>query len=83
MAPTTRRIALYEGELTELPPEHRADLLIVSAFPDHYSPTTTSLIGALDQSGISVAELASSKLYDLRATCAFWLSRPLTCADAV
>jgi hypothetical protein len=79
----TRRIALYEGELTALPPEHRADILIVSAFPDNYAPTTTSLIGALDQSGISVAELAASKLYDLRATCAFWLSQPLRGAGAV
>ena len=30
-----------------------------------------------------MAKLAASKLYDLRATCAFWLSRPLTGADAV
>ena len=78
----TRRIGLYEGELTSLPPEHSADILIVSAFPDHYAPTTTSLIGALDQSGISVAELATSKLHDLRATCAFWLSQPLSGAGA-
>ena len=56
--------------------------MIVSAFPDHYAPTTTSLIGALDGSGISVAELAASKLYDLRVTCAFWLSQPLRGADA-
>ncbi|ODR96759.1 hypothetical protein AUC69_14335 [Methyloceanibacter superfactus] len=74
---TTRRIALYEGDLTALPPEQRADILIVSAFPDDYSPKTTTLIGALQGRGLSVAELAANKLYDLRATSAFWLSRPL------
>jgi hypothetical protein len=31
----TRSIALYEGEITALPPEQHADILIVSAFPEH------------------------------------------------
>ena len=31
---TTRRISLYEGDLTAIPQAHRADILIVSAFPD-------------------------------------------------
>lgn len=30
---TIRRIALYEGELTDIPRHHRADILVVSAFP--------------------------------------------------
>lgn len=77
----TRSIALYEGEITALSPEQHADILIVSAFPEHYAPTTTSLIGALDRSGVSVGELAASKLYDLRATSAFWLSKPLANAS--
>ncbi len=73
----TRRIALYEGELTAIPAEHRADILIVSAFPDDYIPTQTSLIGALHRNGLSVGQLAATKAHDLRATCAFWLSNPI------
>jgi hypothetical protein len=74
---TTRRIALYEGDLTAIPPEHRADILVVSAFPHDYCATPTSLIGALDRVGLSVADLAANKAHDLRATSAFWISQPL------
>jgi hypothetical protein len=52
-----RRIALYEGDLTDIPAEHRVDILIVSAFPNDYRPTQTSLIGGLQRSGLSVAQL--------------------------
>jgi hypothetical protein len=72
-----RRIALYQGDLTAIPPEHRADILIVSANPDHYTPTATTLLGALDERGLSVGDLAARKLHDLRTTCAFWISPPL------
>jgi hypothetical protein len=74
---TTRRIALYEGDLTAIPKEHRADILIVSAFPNDYLPTRSSLIGDLDRSGLSVAQLAATKAHDLRATSAFWISNPI------
>ena len=79
---STRRIGLYEGDLSAIPPEHWTDILVVSAFPDDYSPTPTSLIGALHRSGLSVEGMAKNKLYDLRDTCAFWISAPLTGAAA-
>jgi hypothetical protein len=44
-----RRVALYEGDLTAIPKEHSADTLVISAFPNDYSPTPASVIGALDK----------------------------------
>jgi hypothetical protein len=73
-----RRIALYEGELAAIPSEHRADILIVSAFPNDYSPSATSLIGALGRNGLSISQLAAAKAHDLRPTSAFWISLPIT-----
>lgn len=73
----TRRITLYQGDLTAMPREHRADILIVSANPDHYAPTPRTLLAALDQRGLSVGELAARKQHDLRDTCGFWISPSL------
>ena len=72
-----RRIGLYHGDLTRLPPEHRVDILIVSAFPNDYTPTPTSLIGALDKVGLSISALSKNRAFDLRSTSGFWLSQPL------
>lgn len=72
-----RRIGLYHGDLTEIPPEHAVDILIISAFPNDYTPTDSSLIGALSQVGLSISTLSKNKAFDLRSTSGFWLSRPL------
>lgn len=73
-----KTISLYVGDLSHIPDEHAVDLLVISAFPDDYSPTPTSLIGALDRVNLSVATLARSKLVDLRPLSSFWLSAPLS-----
>ena len=73
----TRRICLYHGDLTELPPDHAVDILLVSAFPNDYAPTPGSLIGALHQAGLSLSELSANKAADLRLTNGFWLSQRL------
>jgi hypothetical protein len=66
------RIGLYEGDLTAIPKEHSADIFVISAFPNDYDPSETSLIGALNKVGLSVRQLAANKAHDLRDTSAFW-----------
>ena len=40
---TTRRIGLYEGDLSDIPPQHHVDILVVSAFSNDYSPNSNKL----------------------------------------
>jgi len=75
------RIELCEGDLTDLSPSERADVLVVSAFPDDYKPTKRSLIGALRRRGLSVKKLARKKDIDLRSGYSCWLSKEFTAQD--
>jgi hypothetical protein len=77
-----QRIVLCLGDLCAIPANEAVDLLVVSAFPDDYTPTSYSLIGALQRRGISIAEMARHKDVDLRAFSSCWLSQELKQTDA-
>lgn len=70
-------IKLYQGNLAEIPSDEAVDVLVVSAFPNDYAATETSLIGALDRKGLSVADLARDKELDFRESLSSWLSKDL------
>lgn len=79
--PHEKLIEIYQGDLTELTPDEAVDVLVVSAFPNDYTPTRTSLIGALHRKGISVAALAGDKYVDPRRTFSCWLSQEIVHHD--
>lgn len=76
-----KSIELLQGDLTDSDPQHPFDLLIVSAFPNDYIPTSGSLIGALYRKGLSVGRLANEKELDLRTHFSCWLSRDTSTAE--
>jgi hypothetical protein len=76
-----KRIDLCQGDLTSLEPEEAVDVLVISAFPNDYTPTPASLIGALHRKGISVSSLAKKKASDLREAFSCWLSQEIVSPD--
>ena len=72
-----RYLELYQGDLSDMPAEEAVDVLVVSAFPDDYTPTQRSLVGALFKRGVSLAELSEKKALDLRENHACWLSEEI------
>lgn len=74
-------IQLLQGDLSTLPEEHAADILVMSAFPGEYIGLKGSLILALQEQGLYVKDLAADKESDLRKQLNCWLSKPLSESD--
>ncbi|MGI8961648.1 MAG: hypothetical protein ACR2IV_18185, partial [Bryobacteraceae bacterium] len=73
----TSRLSICHGDLTQIPESEAVDLLVLSAFPDEYEPVSGSVIGALQEKGISVEHLARNKAVDLRHAFSCWLSEEI------
>src|SRR5262249_53746250 len=76
-----KRIELYHGDLTNMPPEQAVDVLVIATTPGHYEPYPGTVIGALYEKGISLAELAQNKAAELRQTFYCWVSQEIITPD--
>ncbi len=74
-------IELYHGDLSAIPKEHKVDIVILSAFPNDYTPTPGTLIGSFAEKGLSVEQLAQDKEMDLRKSLWCWFSKALNPAQ--
>ena len=70
-------IQLLVGNLAAIPLEHAVDALVVSAFPNSYTPNRGTLFDALYQRGLDMREVALRKQEDERSHLGCWLSEPL------
>lgn len=70
-------IQLLQGDLTAIPKELAVDILAISAFQGSYEPYPGTLMAALHNAGVSVAELAKDKDLNLMDQLSCWISKPL------
>lgn len=70
-------IELLQGDLSAIPPEHAVDVLVVSAFPDSYTPNPGTLFEDLLARGLDMAEAARWKEEDERSRLGCWISSAL------
>src|ERR1044072_2810789 len=70
-------VELLQGDLAAIPPEHAVDALVVSAFPNSYTPNPGTLFEDLLEHGLDMQEVARSKEEDLRSRLGCWISTPL------
>lgn len=73
-----RTVQLEWGDLPQMSPADAVDVLVVSCLPGDYTPSPGSLIGALANAGISVAQLAQNKAASWEPQMPCWLSQPIS-----
>ena len=74
---TPATIELLKGDLSAIPPEHAVDALVVSAFPNSYTPNPGTLFEDLLARGLDMREVARRKQEDQRSRLGCWISQPL------
>jgi len=72
-----KSLQLLKGDLTEIPKNHEVDFIVISAFPDDYFPSGTSLVGAFNRKGLSVESLSNDKELDIRRYSDCWISKEI------
>jgi hypothetical protein len=75
--PAAATIELLRGDLSAIPPEQAVDALVVSAFPNSYTPNPGTLFEALFRRGLDMQKVAQQKQEDQRERLGCWISRPL------
>ena len=75
-------IELLQGDLSAIPQRHAVDALVVSAFPNSYTPNPGTLFEDLFARGLDMREVAQGKAEDQRARLGCWMSTPLPPAVA-
>ncbi len=71
-------IQLLAGDLAAIPPTHAVDALVVSAFPDSYTPNPGTLFSSLFERGLDMRAIARRKEEDERVRLGCWLSQTLS-----
>jgi hypothetical protein len=69
-------IQLLAGDLAAIPLEHAVDALVVSAFPNSYTPNQGTLFEGLYEGGLDMRQVALRKQEDERSHLGCWLSEP-------
>src|SRR4051812_21886793 len=70
-------IELLQGDLSAIPSEHAVDALVVSAFPNSYTPNPGTLFEDLFARGLDMRDVAARKEEDERERLGCWISEPL------
>ncbi len=76
-AESAATVELLSGDLSAIPREHAVDALVVSAFPNSYTPDRGTLFQALFHRGLDMRAVAGNKEEDQRENLGCWISRPL------
>ncbi|MDF2192572.1 ADP-ribosyltransferase domain-containing protein [Paraflavitalea sp. CAU 1676] len=80
-AVSTPQLQLCMGDLTNLSPADQVDFLVVSSVFGNYTPCSTSLIGSLNQAGISVQTLAQNKAASYAPNLLCWISQTISSSN--